>query len=64
MYKMNLHYVDYEQLKNNLKKGLRNFKIPGSPSGTYSSDFGSLKIILTSPPKKYILLFFFLHKIR
>ncbi len=28
MYKINLHYVDYEQLKNNLKKGLRNFQIP------------------------------------
>ncbi len=32
--------------------GLPNFKIPGSPSGRYSSDFGSPKINLTSPNKK------------
>ncbi len=33
-------------------QGLQNFKIPGSPSGRYSSDFGSPKINLTSPNKK------------
>ncbi len=31
----------------------QNFKIPGSPSGRYSSDFGNPKIHLTSPNKKY-----------
>ncbi len=30
---------------------LLNFKIPGSPSGRYSSDFGNLKMYLTSPNK-------------
>ncbi len=35
-----------------LLQGLQNFKIPGSPLGKYSSDFGSPKIILTSPNKK------------
>ncbi len=33
-------------------QGSQNFKIPGSPSGRYSSDFGSPKINLTSPNKK------------
>ncbi len=33
-------------------QGSQNFKIPGSPSGRYSSDFGSPKISLTSPNKK------------
>ncbi len=33
-------------------QGSQNFKIPGSPSGRYSSDFGSPKIYLTSPNKK------------
>ncbi len=33
-------------------QGSQNFKIPGSPSGRYSSDFGSPKINLTSPKKK------------
>ncbi len=33
-------------------QGSQNFKIPGSPSGRYYSDFGSLKINLTSPNKK------------
>ncbi len=37
----------------------QNFKIPGSPSGRYSSDFGSPKIYLTSPNKKNT--FFFLN---
>ncbi len=36
----------------------QNFKIPGSPSGRYSSDFGSPKIYLTSPNKKKTLFFF------
>ncbi len=33
-------------------QGSQHFKIPGSPSGRYSSDFGSPKIYLTSPNKK------------
>ncbi len=33
-------------------QGSQNFKIPGSPSGRYYSDFGSPKINLTSPNKK------------
>ncbi len=33
-------------------QGSQNFKIPGSPSGRYSSDFGSPKISWTSPNKK------------
>ncbi len=37
---------------NELIQGSQNFKIPGSPTGRYSSDFGSLKINLTSPNKK------------
>ncbi len=36
-------------------QGSQNFKIPGSPSGRYFSDFGSLKINLTSPNKKDII---------
>ncbi len=36
----------------------QNFKIPGSPSGRYSSDFGSPKIYLTSPNKKKKIFFF------
>ncbi len=35
-----------------MQQGSQNFKIPGSPSGRYSSDFGSPKINLTSPNKK------------
>ncbi len=38
--------------KKKRKQGSQNFKIPGSPSGRYSSDFGSPKISLTSPNKK------------
>ncbi len=34
-----------------VKQGSQNVKIPGSPSGRYSSDFGSPKIYLTSPNK-------------
>ncbi len=37
-------------------QGSQNFKIPGSPSGRYSSDFGSPKINLTSPNKKKTIL--------
>ncbi len=33
-------------------QGSQNFKILGSPSGRYSSDFGSPKISWTSPNKK------------
>ncbi len=33
-------------------QGSQNFRIPGSPSGRYSSDFGSPKISWTSPNKK------------
>ncbi len=32
-------------------EGSQNVKIPGSPSGRYSSDFGSPKMYLTSPNK-------------
>ncbi len=42
-------------------QGSQNFKIPGSPSGRYSSDFGSPKVNLTSPNKKkdlYNFLFY------
>ncbi len=39
-------------LQTHLSQGSQNFKIPGSPSGRYSSDFGSPKICLTSPNKK------------
>ncbi len=46
-------------------QGSQNFKIPGSPSGRYSSDFGSPKIYLTSPNKKkktfIIFLFYFIY---
>ncbi len=35
----------------------QNFKIPGSPSGRYSSDFGSPKMYLTSPNKKKTIFF-------
>ncbi len=42
--------------KNGIRSGniqdSQNFKIPGSPSGRYYSDFGSPKINLTSPNKK------------
>ncbi len=34
------------------------FKIPGSPSGRYSSDFGSPKINLTSPNILFIYFIF------
>ncbi len=45
-------------------QGSQNVKIPGSPSGRYSSDFGSPKINLTSPNKKikktFIIIFIFI----
>ncbi len=33
-------------------QGSQSFKIPGRPSGRYSSDFGSPKMNSTSPNKK------------
>ncbi len=44
--------------KSKPKQGSQNFKIPGSPSGRYSSDFGNPKINLTSPNKTNKKLFF------
>ncbi len=41
-----------------MDQGSQNFKIPGSPSGRYSSDFGSPKINVTNPKKKKRLVFF------
>ncbi len=38
-------------------QGSQNVKIPGSPSGRYSSDFDSTKIYLTSPNKKKTFFF-------
>ncbi len=42
-------------------QGSQNFKIPGTTSGRYSSDFGSPKIYLTSPKKinKYIYIYIY-----
>ncbi len=37
---------------NSQYKGSQNFKIPGSLSGRYFSDFGIPKMYLTSPNKK------------
>ncbi len=44
-----------------LYQGSQNFKIPGSPSGRYSSDFGSPKINLTSPKKKKDLIYIYIY---
>ncbi len=49
-------YTDEE-----LTQGSQNFKIPGSPSGRYSSDFGSPKINLTSPNKTHLVFILYIY---